>query len=208
MFIDWSVNSIQLLTGFEDNSSLFDLSTDLLPSACGFPQQINSRVKQNYWCLRSQSITVLLYTFIFSKKNYIHSFHSHFNILVRQVWESCSLTSWHCDINIKWLIEPMKIRPSINSSIVGNRSINCWLFNRTVLQLPVIGILLLTVKMLCIYCIAFNIGEKMMVYNNFTQSVVKQTVISCIYWPLNRSIKQIYTKIANTRWNSKNLQIR
>ena len=49
--------------------------------------------------------------------------------------------------------EPMKIRSSVNSSISGNRSINCWPVNRTVLQL--IGILLLTVKILCIYCIAF-----------------------------------------------------
>ena len=59
---------------------------------CGFGQQIRLRVKQNCCCQRNQSIlseaagwwqqirrnqsiTVLLYTFIFSLKN-IHSFHS------------------------------------------------------------------------------------------------------------------------------------
>ena len=68
----------------------------------------------------------------------------------------------NCDVNITWLIEPMKItwliepmkiRPSVNSSIASNRSMNCWPVNRTVLQR--IGIFLLTVKMLCIYCIDF-----------------------------------------------------
>ena len=29
------------------------------------------------------------------------------------------------DVNIKLTIEPMKIRPSVNSSIAGNRSMNC-----------------------------------------------------------------------------------
>ena len=44
----------------------------------GFRQQIRSQVKQNCCCPRSQSITVLLYTFIFSKfSKLIHSFHSH-----------------------------------------------------------------------------------------------------------------------------------
>ena len=57
----------------------------------------------------------------------------------------------NCDVNTMWLIEPMKIRPSVNSPIAGNRSINCWPVNRTVLQRK--GIFLLTVKMLCIYCI-------------------------------------------------------
>ena len=41
-------------------------------------------------------------------------------------------TPRHCDVNIMWLIEPMKIRPSVNSSIAGNRSMNCWPVNRTV----------------------------------------------------------------------------
>ena len=68
--------------------------------------------------------------------------------LRQRIWK----TPWHCDVNITWLIEPMKRRPSVNSSIAGNRCMNCWPVNRTVLQL--IGILLLTVKILCIYCIA------------------------------------------------------
>ena len=42
------------------------------------------------------------------------------------------MTPWICYVNITWLIEPMKIRPWVNSSIAGNRSINCWPVNRTV----------------------------------------------------------------------------
>ena len=38
-----------------------------LSEAAGWGQQIRSRVKQNCCCPRTQSITVLLYTFIFSK---------------------------------------------------------------------------------------------------------------------------------------------
>ena len=53
---------------------------------------------------------------------------------------NCFVIHRHCDVNITWLIEPMKIRPSVNSSTAGNRSMNCWLVNRTVMQL--IGILL------------------------------------------------------------------
>ena len=43
-------------------------------------------------------------------------------------------TPRRCDVNITWLIEPMKIKPSVNSSIADNRSMNCWPVNRTVLQ--------------------------------------------------------------------------
>ena len=41
-------------------------------------------------------------------------------------------TPRHNDVNITWLIEPMKIKPSVNSSITDNRSKNCWPENRTV----------------------------------------------------------------------------
>ena len=44
---------------------LFDPRTDLLPSACGFGQQIRPRVKQNRCCPRTQSITV--YYFLWMK---------------------------------------------------------------------------------------------------------------------------------------------
>ena len=60
----------------------------------GFGQQIRSRVKQNCCCTRSQSITVLLYTFIFSTKLYslfpltYSLLLRHLNIPVRQVRES------------------------------------------------------------------------------------------------------------------------
>ena len=145
-----SLNSIQLLTGFEDNSSF------VWPEAAGWGQQIHSRVKQNYCCPSSQSITVLLYTFIFKIK-IINFSHSHISIRCFKYPHPSSsrrgTTFWHCDVNITWLREPMKIRPLVNSSIAGNRSMNCWPVNRSVLQL--VGIFLLTAKMLCIYCIAF-----------------------------------------------------
>ena len=87
----------------------------------------------------------------------IHFFHSHISIRCfkypRPSSPRIGTTFWHCDVNITWLREPMKIRPSVNSSIAGNRSMNCWPVNRTVLQL--LGILLFTAKMLCIYCICF-----------------------------------------------------
>ena len=69
-------------------------------------------------------------------------------------------TPWHCYINITWLIEPMKIMPSGNSSIAGNRSINCWpncfATNRDFVVNSHNIVYLL-------YC--FYIGEKMTVYN-------------------------------------------
>ena len=50
--------------GSRTTAVLCDPRTDLLPAAAGWGQQIRSRVKQNCCCPRSQSITVLLYTFI------------------------------------------------------------------------------------------------------------------------------------------------
>ena len=130
--------------GSRTRTVLFDPRTNLC-----------TRVKQNCRCPRSQSINVLLYTFIFP--NFlIHSFHALtyqldiFYILVRQV-ENLDDASTLWRQYIKWLIEPMKIRLSFSISIAGNRSTNCWPVNRTVLQL--IGIWLLTVKMSCIYFI-------------------------------------------------------
>ena len=51
--------------GSRTTAVLFDPRMDLLSEATGWGQQICSRVKQNCCCPRSQSITVLLYTFIF-----------------------------------------------------------------------------------------------------------------------------------------------
>ena len=90
----------------------------------------------------------------------IHVFHSHISIrcfkYTRPSSPRIGATFWHCYVNITWLREPMKIRPSVNS----NRSMNCWPVNRSVLQL--VGILLLTAncKMLCIYCIGFILEKK------------------------------------------------
>ena len=148
------------MTGSKTTAILFDPRKDLLPKAAGWGQQIPLSVKQNCCCPRSQSITVLLYTFIFFKI-FLFTLSTHISIRWFQYPRPSSLRIWttprHCYVNITWLTEPMKIRPWVNISPGGNRSMNCWLVNITVLQL--IGIFLLTVKMLCIYFIAF-IQEK------------------------------------------------
>ena len=115
-------NNIQLLTGFEDNSSFV------------WPENGSvARIRRLRATDQFEGQTKLL--------------------LSEEPVYNCFVIHRHCDVNITWLIEPMKIRPSVNSTIAGNRSMNCWPVNRTVMQL--IGILLLIVKMLCIYCIAF-----------------------------------------------------
>ena len=144
--------------GLRTTAVLFEPRMDLLPEAAGWGQQIGSRVKQNCCCPQTQSITVLLYTFIFFK---IFLFTLSTHLFIRCLQYSCPRiwkTLWHCDVNITWLIKPMNIRPPVNSSIAGNRLMNCWPFNRSVLQLIVI--LLLTAKMLWIYCIAFIYEKK------------------------------------------------
>ena len=122
------IMNIQLLTRFEDNSSFV-------------------------WPSNGSVARSRLHFF----KNFLFDLSTHISIRCFQYPHPSSpriwTTPWHCYVNITWLIEPMKIRPSVNSSIALNRSINCWPVNRTVLQL--IGILLLTVIILCIYCIAF-----------------------------------------------------
>ena len=51
--------------GSRTTAVLFDQRTNLFPDIAGLRQQIRFRVKQNYCCPGNQSITVLLYTFIF-----------------------------------------------------------------------------------------------------------------------------------------------
>ena len=108
---------------------------------------------------RTQSKTVLLYTFILSTKTITLS--THISIRCFQYPRSSSprigTTSWHCDVNITLHIEPMKMRPSVNSSIAGNRSMNCWPVYISVLHL--IGMLLLTAKM-CIYCFCLHLYRR------------------------------------------------
>ena len=48
--------------GLRTTADLFDPRMDLFPEAAGWGHQIPSRVKQNCWCPRTQSKTVLLYT--------------------------------------------------------------------------------------------------------------------------------------------------
>ena len=108
-------NIIQLLTGFEDNSSFV------------WPEDgsVARSRRPVYNCF------VIHHFFLI-----IHFFHSHLFIRCLKYPRSSSprigTTFWHCDVNITWLKEPMKIRPSVNSSIAGNRSTNCWPVNRTV----------------------------------------------------------------------------
>ena len=96
--------------------------------------------------VREVSLKLFCYTPSFLKK-IIHLFLSHISIWCFKYHSSSSprirRTFWHCDVNITWLREPIKIRPSVNNSTAGN----CWPVNRSVLQL--VGILLLTAKMLC-----------------------------------------------------------
>ena len=94
--------------------------------------------KQNCCCPRIQSITVLLYTFIFFKI-FLFTLSTHISIRCLQYPRPSSPRIWttprHCYVNITWLTEPIKIRSWVNISPGGNRSMNCWLVNITVLQL-------------------------------------------------------------------------
>ena len=139
VFSVWAVNIkvYNYWLGSRTTAVLFDPKTDMLPEVAGWGQQICLRVKQNCCCLRSQFETVFLYTFIFSKFSYsVFPFAYQldvFNILVHKskIWTML----WHCDVNITLLIEPMKIRPSINSSIEGNNIsdyYNVWIYKYSI----------------------------------------------------------------------------
>ena len=71
-------------------------------------------------------------------------------------------TPRHGDVNIMWLIEQMKIRPSVNSSIAGNRSMNCW---RSIVQFATNRDFVVDSQNVVYLLYCFYIGEKMMVYN-------------------------------------------
>ena len=120
--------------GSRTTAVLFDLRTDLLAKATGWGQQLCLRVKQSFCCPRNQSISDLLYTFIFSKLSYFLDFWKILiMIFIQQLLILILLTST-ADIKITWPVEPMKIRQLVNSSIEGKRSTNCWPVNRTVMQ--------------------------------------------------------------------------
>ena len=115
---------------------LFDPRTDLLPEAASWGRSTDlfecqtkllAVVRLVYNCF-------VIYTFI---KKYIYSlFPLTYPLDVSNILLGCLSSpriwtmSWHCDVNITLLDEPMKIRPSVNSSIAGN--IVCWPINRTV----------------------------------------------------------------------------
>ena len=135
-----SNNIIQLLTGFEDNSSF------LWPEDGSVARRRRLRATDPF-----EGQTKLL----MSEKPVYNCFVIHLHFLKKNVFTFSThiypldvskkyprpssprigTTFWHCDVNITWLREPMKIRPSVNSSIAGNRSMNCWPVNRSVLQL-------------------------------------------------------------------------
>ena len=141
--LHFNIIQVHVLTGFKDNSSLFDSRPDLLSEAGGWRQQIRSRVKQNCCCPRNHSITDLLYTFIFSKLSYF-------------------------DAMIIWFGEPMKKkRLSVNSSILGNRSMNSFTGDRSIEQCCNEYRDFFVKSQNVLYLLYwFSIGEKMMVYNN------------------------------------------
>ena len=147
---------IQLLTGFEDNSSFVwpEYGSVALSRRLRATDPFEGQTK----LLLSEEPVYNCFVIHLHFFLNIHFFHSHISKRCfkypRPSSPRIGTTFWHCDVNITWLREPMKTRPSVNSSIAGNRSMNCWPVNRTVLQL--VGILLLTAKMLCIYCIGFT----------------------------------------------------
>ena len=99
--------------GSRTTAVLFDPRTNLLPVAAGWGLKC--------CCWKSQSLTVLLYIFIFFQNFLIQSFHWVNNTSMKcfhyprpsssRIWT----TPRHCDVNIMWLIEPMKIRSLVNS---------------------------------------------------------------------------------------------
>ena len=96
--------------------------------------------KKLHAVVREACLLLFCYIHIHFFQNFlIHSFHLHIHKMfsISSYVKSEILDDalpWHCDVNIMWLIEPMKIRPSVKCQIAGNRWMNCWPVNRTVLQ--------------------------------------------------------------------------
>ena len=165
---------IHLLTEFEDNSNFvwpengYVARSRMLRATDPFSGQTNLLS-----CPRSQSIGVLLYTIIFFNI-FLFTLSTHLSIWCLQYPRPSSQRIWktprHCDVNITsyWT----------NDSIAGNRYMNCWPVNRIVLQL--IGILLLTIKILCIYCIAFIQEKKWWCITKY--NYVDMLIVSTCNW--------------------------
>ena len=147
------------MTGFEDNSS-FVWSEDGSVARSRRLRATDPFEVQTKLLLSKKPVYNCFVIHLHLKKN--HFFHSYISIRCfkypRPSSPRIGTRFWHCDVNITRLRKPMKIRPSVNSSIAGNRSMNCWPVNRPVLQL--VGISLLTAKMLCIYFIGFIYEKK------------------------------------------------
>ena len=117
MNLNLQFNSIQLLTGFEDNRSFVWPEKGSVARSCRLRATGPFEGHQNCCCPRIQLITVLLYTFIFFKI-FLFTLSIHISIRCFQYTRLSSPRIWtmhrHCDVNITWLIKPMKIRPSVN----------------------------------------------------------------------------------------------
>ena len=110
----WWDNIIQLLTGFENNSSFVR------------PKDKSVARSRRLICYKPSFFRKCL--LFYWLKTPIHS-HVHLPFLLTSI-----LLTTTGIVMIMWLVELMKIRPSVNSLIAGNRSMNCWPVNRIMLQ--------------------------------------------------------------------------
>ena len=139
---------IQILTGFEDNSS-FVWPED---GSVVLNLWLRATVKQNSCGPRSQSVTILLCTSIFFQIVLFHWKIKTPSTYVRQVWESHYFLLWYCDVKMTYLYNQWKkCHQIVNNSIAGNRLKNFWPVNRTVMQ----RIWIFGLHNVVFYCICF-----------------------------------------------------
>ena len=123
--------------------------------------------------------------------------HQFLHIFVRHVCRSgrrhLSLRCKHSRSQDHVTCWPMKIKPLVNSSIAGNRSMNCWPVNSTVMHRLCFCLVNSQNIVFLLYC--FYIGEKMKVYNKTKISIISE--ISFIYWPLQGPL---FKGPANSVW--------
>ena len=126
---------IQLLTGFEDNSS-FVWPEDWSVARSRSLSKTDPFEVQTKLLLSEEPVYNCFVIHLHFFKIFLFTLSTHISIRCFQYPLPSSPRIWttlrHCDVNIMWLIEQMKIRPSVNSSIAGNRSMNCWPVNRSV----------------------------------------------------------------------------
>ena len=131
--VNVNVYSIQLLTGFKDNSS-FVWPEDKSVAWSRRLRATDPFLGQTKVLLFEKPVYKCFVIHLHFFQNFlIQSFHwvNNRSIKCFQYPRPSSSGIWttprHCDVNIMWLIEPMKIRSSVNNMIASNRSMNCWL---------------------------------------------------------------------------------